>query len=186
MKKALILHGTCESDEFFNSRYPSPSNAHWLPWLQQRFLRNGFLCQNPELPYPYQPVYEEWKKTFEQFTPQTQDYIVGHSAGAGFILKYLQTQNLQLEKLILVAPWLDPQHLDGEFMKTDLNPQALKDTKEIHLLCSDDDEEDIQISKKRILEAYPQIIYHQFLNLGHFTGIRSRTTFEELWNICRP
>ena len=34
--------------------------------------------------------------------------LIGHSAGAGFILKYLALhQNLKVRQVILVAPWID-------------------------------------------------------------------------------
>ena len=81
MKTALILHGVCPEEEFFFSKRPSPSNAWWLPWLQQQFLRAGWQCQTPELPHPYRPSYAEWKETFEWFKPQKLSLLVGHGAG---------------------------------------------------------------------------------------------------------
>ena len=117
MKTALILHGICPEEEFFFSKYPSPSNAWWLPWLQQQFLRAGWQCQTPELPHPYRPSYAEWKETFECFKPQKLSLLVGHSAGGGFAIKYLQEHKLKLEKLILVAPWLDPEREFDDFLK---------------------------------------------------------------------
>ena len=122
MKTALILHGICPEEEFFFSKYPSPSNAWWLPWLQQQFLRAGWQCQTPELPHPYRPSYAEWKETFECFKPQKLSLLVGHSAGGGFAIKYLQEHKLKLEKLILVAPWLDPEREFDDFLQTDLKP----------------------------------------------------------------
>lgn len=109
MKTALILHGVCPEEEFFFSKRPSPSNAWWLPWLQQQFLRAGWQCQTPELPHPYRPSYAEWKETLEWFKPQKLSLLVGHGAGAGFAVKYMQERRLRLEKLLLVAPWLDPE-----------------------------------------------------------------------------
>ncbi len=59
MKTPVLLHGTCDEEEYFKRDVPSPSNAHWLPWLQQKFLRSGVLYQALEIPCPYAPVYEE-------------------------------------------------------------------------------------------------------------------------------
>ncbi len=63
---AIILHGICDEHEYFEMDFPSPSNAHWLPWLQQKFLRSNVLCQKLEMPTPYNPIYKEWKKSFEK------------------------------------------------------------------------------------------------------------------------
>lgn len=35
MMKALLLHGTCDKEEFFDENMSSLSNAHWFPWLQK-------------------------------------------------------------------------------------------------------------------------------------------------------
>lgn len=31
MKKAIIIHGACDKEEYFSDKYPSLSNSHWLP-----------------------------------------------------------------------------------------------------------------------------------------------------------
>lgn len=134
MKTALILHGVCPEEEFFFSKRPSPSNAWWLPWLQQQFLRAGWQCQTPELPHPYRPSYAEWKETFEWFKPQKLSLLVGHGAGAGFAVKYMQEHRLRLEKLLLVAPWLDPEREFDDFLQTALHPAALNNIGEVHLI----------------------------------------------------
>jgi predicted alpha/beta hydrolase family esterase len=105
---AIIIHGVCDKNEYFELTFPSPSNAHWLPWLQQKFLRAGILCQKLEMPTPYTPLYEEWRLTFEQLHVSDQTIIVAHSAGCGFILKWLGANpDIFINRLILVAPWLD-------------------------------------------------------------------------------
>ena len=172
MKTALILHGVCPEEEFFFSKRPSPSNAWWLPWLQQQFLRAGWQCQTPELPHPYRPSYAEWKETFEWFKPQKLSLLVGHGAGAGFAVKYMQERRLRLEKLLLVAPWLDPEREFDDFLQTALHPAALNKEAE-------------RQTKDRLLAAYPQIVFHDYLNFGHFTAGKTGRSFQELWNLCR-
>ena len=185
MKTALILHGICPEEEFFFSKYPSPSNAWWLPWLQQQFLRAGWQCQTPELPHPYRPSYAEWKETFEWFKPQKLSLLVGHGAGAGFAVKYMQERRLRLEKLLLVAPWLDPEREFDDFLQTALHPAALNNIGEVHLIFSEDDKEAERQTKDRLLAAYPQIVFHDYLNFGHFTAGNTGRSFQELWNLCR-
>lgn len=111
--------------------------------------------------------------------------LVGHSAGGGFAIKYLQEHKLKLEKLILVAPWLDPEREFDDFLQTDLKPTALNSIDEVHLIFSEDDDEAERQTKDRLLAAYPQIVFHDYLNFGHFTAGKTGRSFQELWNLCR-
>lgn len=185
MKSALLLHGTCEKEEFDTSGQ-TLSNSHWFPWMQQQLLRNDILCQTPEMPYPYAPEYEPWLECFKQFSAQNLEIIIGHSSGAGFILKYLQKNQLpQLKKLILIAPWLDPERENGDFLQTELHPEALEHIPEIHLFYSEDDDKNILQSTYDILTAYPQIKVHRFNDKGHFVKSTIGLTFPELWDVCK-
>lgn len=186
MKNAIILHGICSEKEYLEEDFPSPSNAHWLPWLQQKFLRSGVLCQCLEMPTPYEPKYEEWKEIFERFFSSNLSTIVGHSAGCGFILKWLNHNlNTKLDKLVLVAPYVDPKKERGNFLEFEFNKNALKNVKEIHLFISDDDRENMQLSTEKILTEYPNIIVHRYSGLGHFTSKRVGTSFEDFWEVCK-
>ena len=129
MKSALIIHGTCDKDEYFDEKYPTLSNSHWFPWLQKQFLCHDILCQTPEMPKAYNPLYGDWKKTFEKFYDEDVKIIVGHSAGAGFILRWLQDNpQIKLEKLILVAPWLDPDKECADFAEDLLSEEQEQTT----------------------------------------------------------
>ena len=39
--------------------------------------------------------------------------------------------------------------------------------------------------RERLLAAYPQIVFHDYLNFGHFTAGKTGRSFQELWNLCR-
>lgn len=186
MKTAVICHGFVPWEEYFEMDFPSPSNAHWLPWLQQKFLRAGILCQKLEMPTPYKPIYEEWKKTFEQLDYSNLAMAVGYSAGAGFILKWLhENPNVSLEKLVLVAPWLDPDRSEGDFLKFDLKPGALDKIKEVHLFHSEDDDDDIKESVRQIMQTFPNIKFHGYADKGHFRFQDVGNTFEDLWEVLK-
>ena len=62
MKTAILIHGTCDEEEYFSDLYPSLSNSHWFPWLQKQLLIKGIFTQTPEMPDAYKPDYEKWKK----------------------------------------------------------------------------------------------------------------------------
>ena len=84
MQTAIILHGKPSKEEYLDTKSASPSNAHWLPWLQRQLLLYGILAQTPELPEPYEPNYKKWSAMFQQFTIEADTMLVDHSCGAGF------------------------------------------------------------------------------------------------------
>lgn len=188
MPTALVLHGVCDRDEYFGREFPSPSNAHWLPWLQQKFLRAGVLCQTPEMPAPYAPIFRDWADTFERFRIAADTVVVAHSAGCGFILKWLNLHpEISIKKLVLVAPWLDLARTHGDFLDGALNPALQSRIGEIHVLYSKNETTaGVEKAKNLILETLPQSQLHLFDDKGHFclSDLGSQA-FEPLWNLCR-
>ena len=109
MKNAILVHGTCSKEEYFDSSEPSLSNAHWFPWLQKQLLVNNISCHSPEISNAHTPIYEKWKREFERFDVNENTILIGHSCGGGFLLRWLSENKIKIDKLILVAPWLDPE-----------------------------------------------------------------------------
>lgn len=89
MKNAILLHGACDKEEYFDDQYPSLSNSHWFPWLQKQLLINGVLAQTPEMPDAYAPNYDKWKSEFERMEINENTVLVGHSCGGGFLVRWL-------------------------------------------------------------------------------------------------
>lgn len=185
MKNSIIIHGTCDKEEYFSDKYPSLSNSHWLPWLQKQLLINNILTQTPEMPDAYLPDYEKWKKEFERFDINEETILIGHSCGGGFLIRYLSENKININKLILVAPWLDPEReKTTDFFDFSLDPKIINRIKEIHLLVSSDDDKDILNSVGIIKNNISKIKFHQFSDLGHFTFSDMRTDkFPELLSI---
>ncbi len=187
MKKVIILHGVCDKHEYFEMDFPSPSNAHWLPWLQQKFLRSGVLCQTLEMPKPYKPVYREWAETFSAIKLDTNTSVVAHSAGCGFILKWLSLNpSLQVDRLIFVAPWLDLARSQGDFLECALPENLEARTHDFHVLYSSDDPVvGVSETKDMILRTYKSAELHSYSDKGHFCLSNLRgPIFPELWDIC--
>ena len=113
MTKVIVVHGCCTEREFFDEKTPSPSNNHWIPWIQKKLLMQGIAVQTPEMPNAYNPDYETWKTVFDQFTVDLETVLVAHSCGAGFLLRWLGETRRPVAKLILVAPWLDQIGREG-------------------------------------------------------------------------
>lgn len=89
MKNAIILHGKPTRDRYENSNEPKPHEANWLPWLKAQLEAQKINVSIPALPLPYFPVYEDWKNVFEREEVTGHTKLIGHSAGAEFILRWL-------------------------------------------------------------------------------------------------
>lgn len=109
MKTAIILHGMPSKKEYYNPSSKAQSNKHWFPWIQRQLILRDILAQTPELPEPYEPVYEKWCSIFDQFKIDEETILIGHSCGAGFLVRWLSEHKVNVSKVILVAPFLDPE-----------------------------------------------------------------------------
>ncbi len=186
MKNAIILHGVRDYDEPESSM----SNAHWLPWIKQEFENRGIKSVVPEFPNATvgKAVYEEWLCNFPYRTIDKNTILIGHSAGAGFLLKYLSLNtNVKCAQLILVAPWLDLEKLGGEFLQDfQLDKNLSERFDQIDLFYSTDDEDYILKSVDKILETYPKIHVHKFNNMGHFCEYDMKSNeFPELLKVIK-
>lgn len=170
MKTSILLHGCCDKAEFNDDQYPTGSNSHWFPWLQKQLIKKGISTQTPEMPTPFSPEYEEWSKVFGQFTVDQDSILVGHSCASGFLIRWLQDHEIKINKLILVAPWLDPIKKRKGFLDFELDPSLENKIDEIHIFYSDNDstvgvKESVEMTSK----AFPKAVLHHLDNRGHFT-----------------
>jgi hypothetical protein len=184
MKNAIIIHGTCSEEEYFNDQYPSLSNSHWFPWLQKQLLIKGIFTQTPEMPEAYKPDYEKWKNEFERFNINEETILIGHSCGGGFLVRWLSENKVKINKIILVAPWLDPQReKTTSFFDFKIDDEIRDRVNEINLLFSQDDDSDILESVEMIKSEIADIKIKEFLDFGHFTFDDMKTAeFPELLN----
>jgi len=173
MKNALIIHGCCDKEEYYSDVYPSLTNSHWFPWLQKQLLVKNIFTQTPEMPEAFNPDYKKWKAEFERFDVNKESVLVGHSCGGGFLLRWLSENKISIEKLILVAPFLNPnkkeRYGDG-FLDFKIDPEIIERTNSIEVLLSDNEDVDgVKESVDTIMKTFPSATLHQFKNMGHFT-----------------
>jgi hypothetical protein len=183
MKKAIILHGKPSKEEYLDPQCPSPSNAHWLPWLQRQLLLNGILAQTPELPEPYEPDYKKWSAVFEQFSVDADTMLVGHSCGGGFLIRWLSERDVPVGKVALVAPWVDPTHTRARAMfdGLDIDAELVARSGGTRLFVSSDDGEEIRATAILLQSTLKGIELQHFIGHGHFTlGDMNTELFPEL------
>lgn len=183
MKTAIILHGMPSKSEYQGNE----SEKHWIPWLKKELEKKGHEVFSPELPVPYEPVYEDWLKTFKQFPIDSETLYIGHSCGAGFLIRYLSEHDKKVGQVFLVAPWLDPKnHLKSNFFVFTIDPYLAQKTAGVTVLVSLDDGQDVLESVEIITQAVRGVDIKQYTDKGHFTfGDMQTNEFPELLELVK-
>lgn len=184
MKNAIILHGGPDKEEYYDQESPSQSNAHWIPWLQGQLLKHDLPTATPEVPFSFDRNWKVWNREVERFDIGPKTILIGHSTGAGFFIKYLSIhKNIKVDKVILLAPWLDPEgnKTKNFFNDFEIDPELVQRTAGVTIFNSDNDMETVQKSVKILREKIKNIGYKEFHNYGHFCIEDMRTPkFPEL------
>ena len=108
-KTAIILHGMPSKEWYFRITWDSESNSHRIPRLQKQLNINHILTQTPEMPEPWNPNYEKRKNIFERFEINDQTILIWHSCGWWFLVRWLSENTIKVNKVILIAPWINSQ-----------------------------------------------------------------------------
>ena len=176
MRKAILIHGWTNKDAFYNPKYPTPSNGHWLPWLSKQLIIRDIHAIAPEMPHSYYPEYEIWKTELERFPLDEETILVGHSCGGGFITRYLSENNVKVGKVVLVAPWLgitdetNPEKDEKlEFFDFEIDQKLAEKTKELVLFESTNDMKVIQESINILKKKIDNMKVVTLKDKGHFT-----------------
>ncbi len=183
MKTAIIIHGMPSKENYFNPQSPAQSNKHWLPWLQRQLILNDILAQTPEMPEAYRPDYEKWRSMFERFPVDEETTLIGHSAGGGFLLRWLSENKVHVGKVALVAPWINPksEYPAPGFFDFTLDPDVVSRTAGMMMFVSNDDEGEVLATVENIKKEIKGVQVQEFTGRGHFTmGDMKTEEFPEL------
>jgi uncharacterized protein len=188
MKNAILIHGSCDKEEYFSDKYPSLSNSHWFPWLQKQLLMRGVLTQTPEMPnaYTHHYNYSEWVNELKRYDINEETVLVGFSVGGGFLLRFLTENEIKIDKLVLVAPWTDPSKRETtDFFEFEIDSEIQNRVKQVYVLYSlDDNTEGVKESLDVILPKFTKANVVEFKDKGHFTFEEMKTDrFPELLEI---
>jgi len=190
MKNAIIVHGmpSKREDRVAKALGIKYSKFHWLGWLDRQLRHNGYEVWAPEMPHPYKPEYKLWAEQAEKAKIGPDTTLIGHSCGGGFWIKYLSlNKNLKVGRVILVAPWIDPDGDEAEdfFKNYKMDPDLAARTRGLVIFNSDNDMGNVLKSVARIRRTIKNIEYREFHKYGHFTIFQMKTTkFPELLQAC--
>jgi hypothetical protein len=96
-KRAIIIHG-----------WQGNPKQGWYPWLGSELEKRGFKVSIPVMPNTEDPKPEEWISALSNVIGELDNdvYMIGHSAGANTIMRYLEKKHTQKAGgAVLVAPW---------------------------------------------------------------------------------
>lgn len=169
MTNAIIVHGKPTQERYENPDEPKPHEANWLPWLGEKLAESGIEVSIPIMPKPYYPVYEDWQNTFEKHHIDSQTALVGHSAGAEFLLRWLAENGGQTaEQLVLVAPYRDFDMKYGDFSNYRLDRKVIERVGSVTIFNSTDDDLTINRRTDELLGVVEGAELIEFKDHGHF------------------
>ncbi len=183
MKNAIIVHGTCSKKEYYADEKPTLSNQNWIPWLQKQLTKRDVMAYAPDMPLAFKPDYELWRREAERYSIGPHTMLVGHSTGGGFWVRWLSEHpEVRVGKVVLVAPWLDPNNIKKTtFFDFDIDPALVTRTQGLTIFHSDNDHLGIRWSVEIFREKLQGHQYREFHNHGHFCFEEMRShAFPEL------
>lgn len=170
----VCCRGVMGPEESWENRTYNATKG-WKEWLQFVVKKeNDVLMQIPEFPHDHALLmkYDEWASIMDFQDINNDTVLIGHSAGGGFVLKYMSMHpELKVKQIILVAPWIDTENFQpfGFYKGVVLDDKIISQTRNgIDLLMSDDDMPHIQTSFTKIIKNIQNIRVHKFQNRGHF------------------
>ena len=170
---AVFCHGVLPPDCDWNQKTYNPIKK-WKDWLQ--FVledEHDIIMQIPRFPHAhiFLMKYDEWAAIMDCQTINSDTILIGHSAGAGFILKYIALHpDLKVKQIVLVAPWMDTGHVTkydfyAGFDMLNIDKQTING---IDLLISDNDSDEMGKSRDKIIADIPSVRTHMCSGYGHF------------------
>lgn len=144
----IIIHGSPSREK---PDEPKENLRNWIFWLKTELEKRGIKTYTPLMPVPWNPKYKEWKKEFEKLPLNEESVLVGHSAGGGFLVRYLGETKKKIKKLILVAPaiiYSGGWPKLNDLLKFEINNRVKENVDDIIIFVSDDESEGIKESVK--------------------------------------
>lgn len=130
----IIIHGTKGSPQ-----------GNWFPWLAGQLQVQECDVQVPRMPTPDEQNLNNWLKIFDSLTLDQNTILIGHSMGAGFILRLLE-QRGPIRGAILTAPFMTilglPEYdaLNKSFVEGPIDwPKIKYNCREFRVIAGDGD-----------------------------------------------
>lgn len=166
----IIVHGSNENEKA--AKLGGLENTrHWHPWIKEKLEKEGHFVSGELYPEDWKPEYNAWKEVFEKNKINKRTILIGHSAGCGFILRWLMDTKNRVKKVILVAPYVTDDKKAKwlkEFVNFSFNKTLNKSYDKLTVFYDKQDMPGIVSSANLINNILsPKMI--ELRNHGHFT-----------------
>ena len=98
----IILNGLTSPPS--DMAMPTEEKKRWINWIKEELEQRGIQTLIPNMPAPWQPVYQDWKNEFETLPVHENTILIGRSAAGAFLVRWLGENQQKIKKLILIAP----------------------------------------------------------------------------------
>ncbi len=167
------------------------TEKYWMDWMDWS-LQDSHNCMRLKMPGSDNANYGVWKIIFEKYLAKSGSQnlsIVAHSLGTTFILKYLLENELKINKLHIVAPFVSDAFQPEEFYESTGSFEFnYKDINQIESKCnqiciwySEDDEICTSDHAQYLHREFTNSELYELRDCGHF----NQSTFWELVNKLR-
>jgi len=176
----------------------SNGSEHWHPWLNEGLQKGGIKSFAPDFPNSDTPVMSEWVKMLDDMYGKEMDensVLVGRSLGSRAALKFAETHKIR--KLILTCTTLDggdeywkeihskspefPVDVARQFNGESIDYKKVQENvEEIIFLFSNNDPYIPVEFQNYYKEKFPEAIFKQYKNAGHFGGSDGFASFPDL------
>lgn len=175
MKDAILIPGRPDKDMHYDPSRPCNSEDYWFGWLRRQLIIKDIHAVSVEPPYPFRPRYDEWEKEFERFDITPETILVGHSCGGGFLVRWLsEHKDIYVDKVILVAPWINPLNYKvsdtADFFNFQIDSDFPSRTNKTKIFISDNDEPSVLKSVDIIKDKVREVEVMHLSDRGHFTN----------------
>ena len=171
MANCIIVHGSHSTKE---SARKKPNNLkNWQPWIKSQLESKGIKTSNELYPEDWKPSYWKWKKVFEKNTVNKNTTLIGHSAGAAFLLRWLSENNTKIHQLVLVAPYAiksEKYARLNNLCEFEYDSQLAQNINEICIFYSNKDAEEILKSALHIHEK----LGGELIDIPHYRHFGSK------------
>jgi len=185
MVSAAIVHGTMGSPQ-----------GNWFPWLKTELEKRSVAVTVPAMPTPEGQTLQGWRSAFADQVGalNTGSLLIGHSVGAVFALRYLESCKIPIGAVFLVVflvagftgtlglseyDALNASFVDGTYDWAAIERNAKK------IFCiSGDNDPYVPLSQGQEIARELGVEHHIIRGGGHLNAEFGYTRFPELLELC--
>jgi predicted alpha/beta hydrolase family esterase len=185
--KVVIIHGCSFDKKKAQDPKRRTHDRHWYPWLKKILENKGIKVYFPKMPTPWQPNYQEYRKTIEKIPIDKNTILIGASCGASFLVRWLGDSKQKIKKLILVSPYKNINSSRNKAVEKlvdfEVNSEIKYNIKDGTVIFTSDEELTVQ-SKTETVNLYRKKLDAKIISIkgyGHYTmGDMGKREFPEI------